>query len=94
MDGNGRIGRLLISLLLVNWVRTSALLPRLADALFDSPAVTVPQVQQILGVTHRSANLAVAHLVDEGILHPLEGRLRNRQFVAQDILDAVDERTL
>lgn len=166
LDGNGRIGRLLISLLLVNWdllslpllylsayfeqhrqeyydlllavsqrgawrewlafflagveeqardanarakrlqdlqlawrrrltqARASALLPRLADALFDSPSVTVPQVQQILGVTHRSANLAVAHLVDEGILRPVEGRLRNRQFVAQGILDVVSESVL
>lgn len=66
--------------------RASALLLRLVDALFQSPVVTLPQVQRVLGVTHRSAGQAVARLVDEGILQPVPGRRRNRQFVAPEVL--------
>ncbi len=158
LDGNGRIGRLLLSLLLVSWgllplpllylsayferfrdayydlleavsargawrewvlyflrgvegqardavdrarrlqdlqldwrrrltqARASALLLRLVDALFQSPAVTLPQVQRMLGVTHRTAGQAVARLVAAGILQAVPGRARNRQFVAPEVL--------
>jgi Fic family protein len=158
LDGNGRIGRLLLSLLLVSWnllplpllylsayferyrdayydlleavsargawrewvlyflrgveeqardavarakrlqdlqlgwrhrltqARASALLLRLVDALFQSPAVTLPQVQRMLGVTHRTASQAVARLVAEHILQAVPGRARNRQFVAPEVL--------
>jgi Fic family protein len=163
LDGNGRIGRLLISLLLVEWgllplpllylsayfererqayydllwavnargdwrpwvlfflrgvaeqgqdagarakrlqdlqaewraslmgARSSALLLRLTDELFRSPIITLPQVGRILSVTHRSAAMAVERLVAEGILHPVSGRVRNRQFAAQAILDIAGE---
>jgi len=47
----------------------------------------VPQVQKILGVTHRAANQTVLRLIDEGILAAVPGRERNRQFVAQEILN-------
>jgi len=163
VDGNGRIGRLLISLLLVNWnllllpllylsafferhrqdyydlllalsergawhgwllfllrgvaeqardaisrakqlqdlqvewrqrltqTRVSALLLRLADELFQVPAITIPQVQKLLGVTHRSASQMVERLVAAKILRPIPGQARNRQFVAQEILDVLSE---
>jgi Fic family protein len=66
---------------------TAAALLKLVDELFVAPTVTVPQVQEILGVTHRAANQTVMRLVDEGILVPIPGRARNRQFVAQAIMD-------
>ncbi len=164
LDGNGRIGRLLLSLLLVNWKllplpllylsayfeghrqdyydlllavseraawhewlafflrgvaeqawdavvrakqlqdlqlewrrrlqatpRTSALLLQLVDELFQAPVITVPEVQRLLGVTHRSANQMVTRLVRESILHPVPGRARNRQFRAQEILKTLVE---
>jgi Fic family protein len=159
LDGNGRIGRLLISLLLVEWgllplpllylsayfererqayydllwgvnargdwrawvlfflrgiaeqaqdagarakrlqdlqadwrgrlmgARSSALLLRLTDELFRTPIITLPYAGRILSVTHRSATLAVERLIAEGILDPVPGRLRNRQYVARAILD-------
>ncbi len=65
----------------------TATLLKLVDELFVAPTVTVPQVQDILGVTHRAANQTVMRLVDEGILVPVPGRARNRQFVAQAIVD-------
>lgn len=66
---------------------TAAALLKLVDELFVAPTVTVPQVQQILGVTHRAANQTVMRLVEEGILFAIPGRARNRQFVAQAVVD-------
>jgi len=66
---------------------TSAALLKLVDELFFAPTLTVPQVQKILGVTHRAANQTVLRLIDEGILAAVPGRERNRQFVAQEILN-------
>jgi cell filamentation protein, protein adenylyltransferase len=71
--------------------RTSALLLQLVDELFQVPAITVPQVQKILNVTHRAANQMVTRLVRESILHPVPGQARNRQFLAQPILDVLSE---
>ena len=69
---------------------TSAALLRLVDELFRTPTLTVPQVQKRFGVTHRSANQMVERLVRENILIALPGRMRNRQFIAQEILDALN----
>jgi len=71
--------------------RTSALLLQLVDELFQTPAITVPQVQKLLNVTHRAANQMVARLVHESILCPVPGQSRNRQFLAQQILDVLNE---
>lgn len=71
--------------------RTSALLLQLVDELFQTPALTVPQVQKLLNVTYRAANQMVARLVHENILHPVPGQSRNRQFLAQRIVDILNE---
>ena len=166
LDGNGRIGRLLISLLLVNWdllslpllylsayfeqhrqeyydlllavsqrgawrewlafflagveeqardanarakrlqdlqlewrrrltqARASALLPRLADALFDSPVITIPQAQRILQVTYHSAQHNVEKLVEAGILTPHSESAAGKTFRAEDILLTTGEDTV
>ena len=72
--------------------RTSAKSLQLADYLFQTPAITMPAVQKILGVTHRWASRVVSRLVEEEILKPVPGRLRNRQFVAQEIIDILSEK--
>jgi Fic family protein len=71
--------------------RTSALLLQLVDELFQVPAITIPQVQKMLNVTHRAANQMVTRLVQESILRPVPGQARNRQFLAQQILDVLSE---
>lgn len=163
LDGNGRIGRLLISLLLVDWkllplpllylsayferhrdrycdlllavsqrgawrdwvlfflqgvaeqsrdasararrlqdlqaewrakvamVRSSGLLSRLADHLFLSPVITIPQAQKVLGVTYHSAQGNVGRLVDAGILIAGPESPRGKLFVAQEILRILSE---
>jgi len=164
VDGNGRIGRLLISLLLVQWrllplpllylsayfhrhrqdyydlllgvsergdwrawllfflrgiaeqaqdaverarqlqdlreewhrrltqARMSALLLRLADALFQSPILTIPQAQQQLGVTYPSAQRNVEKLVQAGILQPASEEIAyGKTYLAPEIIRAIGE---
>ena len=66
--------------------RSSALLLRLVDDLFSSPALTIPGAARRLGVTQRSAGLNVGKLVRAGILREVTGRRRNRIFLATDIV--------
>ncbi len=158
IDGNGRIGRLLISLLLVSWgllplpilylsawfekhrqeyykyllevsaagswaewvdfflqgvqqqaedanarlkelqtlqndwhqritrARSSALLLKLIDILFEMPFCTIPQVAKRLQVRYPSAKNAVEHLLKAGILIPVGELAYGKVFVAQEIL--------
>jgi Fic family protein len=161
LDGNGRIGRLLLSLLLVHWnllplpllylsaffernrqdyynlllavsergawhewvfyflrgvaeqardaisrakrlqdlqiewrkrltrARASALLPRLADHLFQSPAITIPHAQQVLRVTYHSAKRAVEKLLKAGILQEWNQSAYGKLFLAGEILQKI-----
>lgn len=165
IDGNGRIGRLLISLLLVHWnllplpslylsayferhrqdyydlllaistlgvwrdwllfflrgvaeqardaikrakrlqdlqadwrqrltqARASTLLLRLVDNLFDSPLLTIPLAQKMLGVTYHSAQLNVGKLVKSGILRQVGGASYSKMFLAEEVLRAIEEET-
>jgi len=69
----------------VSTVRASSLLPRLVDALFLTQGLTIARVQEVLGVSHRAASLAVQRLVDAGML--VEHRLgRRRFFLAEEIM--------
>ncbi|MCW5774847.1 MAG: Fic family protein [Phycisphaeraceae bacterium] len=70
-------------------VRGSALPLRLADELFAHPAVSVARVCDALGVTRRSAQINVDKLVAAGILREVTGKRRNRVYVAEGIVRAV-----
>lgn len=67
--------------------RTSALLLRLVDFLFEQPAIRITTARDLLGVTFRAASQNVQKLVDAGILREATGRERNRVFIASDILE-------
>ena len=160
LDGNGRIGRLLISLLLVHWgllplpllylsayfeahrqeyyellmaiserggwhewltyflrgvaeqagdanmrakrlqdlqtdyrkrlmeTHASTLPLRLMESLFEVPLITVPEAQQVLGVTYRAAKLNIEKLVEIGILRQTGDTSYSRTFVCDDIVQA------
>jgi Fic family protein len=71
--------------------QTSVRLLQLIDFLFQAPLVRAPQVQEAIGVTHRTANQMISRLMGEGILHSVTGRERNRQFVAREILEILQD---
>ncbi len=52
--------------------------------------MTIPRVEQLLGVTYRSAKLNVAKLVEAKILIPTEAK-HNRAYVAVDVLKIIVE---
>jgi len=51
--------------------RTSALLLRLADNLFTSPIITIPEAKRLLNVTYPSAQRSVEKLVQARVLRPV-----------------------
>ncbi|MBM4287548.1 MAG: Fic family protein [Deltaproteobacteria bacterium] len=69
--------------------RASPLLLRLADSLFASPILTIPQVQHSLRITYRSAKQNVEKLVNLGILRQAGEPSYGKSFIARDILEAV-----
>jgi Fic family protein len=70
--------------------RSSALLHKLIDRLFEFPALTIPFASRLLDVTYRSAQQNVAKLVEAGIVREATGKQRNRIFFAQEIFEAID----
>lgn len=70
--------------------RSSALLLKLVDALFDLPAITISGARSLLEVTPPAANNTISRLVEAGILREATGRARNRVWVADEIRRAVE----
>lgn len=68
--------------------RSSALLGVLTDALFETPALTIPRAAIALGVTHRTARLTIDKLVVAGVLVEVGERSRNKMFLAPQVLAA------
>jgi len=73
--------------------RTSAAMPRLIDALFETPAMTINRARKILGVTHRAASSNIERLVAAGILHEVAPSGRTRLFLAPELLAAAEGTT-
>jgi Fic family protein len=71
--------------------RSSALMLKLVDALFSAPMTTIPHAATILEVTYRSAQAQADRLVSLGILREATGARRNRVFVAEQILRALEQ---
>ncbi|MEO8036857.1 MAG: Fic family protein [Acidobacteriota bacterium] len=70
--------------------RATGLLHKLVDALFVAPATTIAQSAALLGVTYRSAQQNVGRLVESGILREVTGQKRNRIFISDEIVRAVE----
>ncbi|MBI2844865.1 MAG: Fic family protein [Armatimonadetes bacterium] len=62
---------------------------RLVDLVFESPILTVPRIQQELGVAYNSAKSAVGKLVDAEILRARDDETYGKVYVAQGVLEAV-----
>jgi len=75
----------------VRTARTSALLTRLVEELFNQPMVTVSKVADLLGVTPNTAQKHIDRLMKHRILREVTGRKRNRIFVAEGIIRSIYE---
>ncbi|MBD2017219.1 Fic family protein [Microcoleus sp. FACHB-53] len=74
---------------LLTQARASALVPRLADSLFESPVLTIPNAQAILDVSYRSAQQNVEKLVNAGILVQAGEASYNKVFLAPEVLKII-----
>ncbi len=66
-------------------------LRELVDELFVSPFVSVPEARRTLWVSDGKARRAVAALEDAGLLAPVPHTNRPRLWLAESILDAIEE---
>jgi Fic family protein len=63
---------------------------RLLDELFIYPSITVKGAELILGITKRTARLAIDKLCGLQILQEATGKARNRVYIAQEIASILD----
>lgn len=75
----------------IRTARTSALVTKLIEDLIGHPIVNVASVAKALGVTPHTAQNHIDRLVQAGILREVTGRKRNRLFVADGIIKALEE---
>ncbi len=68
--------------------RASALLPRLVDELFVQPVVRLGDVKRLLAIKAPSAQKLIDKLVEAKILQEVFGRVRNRVYLAPEIVKA------
>ena len=69
--------------------RTSGLMLKLVDHLFQRPALTMTMVRDLLGVTHATASARLRELETAGIVREVTGRTRDRVYVAPRILAVI-----
>jgi Fic family protein len=74
----------------VQTARSSSLLLKLIDGLFDRPYLTFSSAKTLLNVTFRSAQSNVLKLVAAGILRGVPGRKYGRIFIAREIVDILE----
>jgi Fic family protein len=70
--------------------RSSALLLKLIDHLFQAPSITIGRAAQVLKVTPAAASHNLDKLVEASILSERTGKKRGQVFVAMDIVRIVE----
>lgn len=71
--------------------RSPALLHKLIDHLFETPAIGIGDAKRLLGVTTASASAIIKKLVAAGIVAERTGRMRGQVFVAADIVKLIGD---
>ncbi len=71
--------------------RTSTLALRLADALFTTPIITIPQAQRLLNITYPSAQHNVEKLRQAGILQLISETGYGKTYVATEIVNVIGQ---
>ena len=64
----------------------AALLP----AFFDSPVMSAFEIEAITGTGSPAVYAAIARLEEDGIIHEITGRKRNRVWAASDLMEELD----
>lgn len=64
---------------------------RLVGMLFEQPYLTVPMAAERIDMSYPAANSAVDRLVEDGVLLQVEERERNREFVARNVMEIVEQ---
>lgn len=59
---------------------------RIIDEIFNSPVISTPIVERILGVTHRAARMTIGSLEELGILEKMQIGSKTDYFIAREIL--------
>lgn len=75
----------------VQKARNSALLRGLVNHCFNMPYLTIPDAQEVLGVTYHAAKNNMEKLVEYGILIELADGKRPRLFIAHEIVAAISD---
>ena len=70
--------------------RSSALLGRLIDLLFEHPALSVPSAAENLGISYNAAKNNIEILIEHEILRPGTKSMRPKYFFAQQIIDVMN----
>ncbi len=68
--------------------RSSALLLRMIDRLFEKPVINVKQACELLSISHTAVRRHLSRLERLGILHQLEAGGREQFWIAREILQA------
>lgn len=74
----------------VQRARSSALLGRLIDLLFEHPAITTRYAADRLNITYNAAKNNIERLVEDGILRPSADNRRPKLFFADAIIDTLN----
>jgi Fic family protein len=75
----------------VQQVRSSALLLRLVDRVFEHPVMTIPQAKDLLDVTYPSAARNIQKLVEAHILAELDITQRPKFYMAHEVFEIIHE---
>ena len=67
--------------------RTASNGHKVLKQLYQQPIVSVGEVQKLIKTTYPAANNLVKRMTENGLLHELGGRSRNRKFAYQDYID-------
>jgi Fic family protein len=64
-------------------------LPRVLDLVFQRPILTIRQVEEMMKVPYMTAERCVERLVKAGVLREITGKMRNRIFRADAVMDVL-----
>lgn len=70
--------------------RAPAGLLQLVDILFGQPVITINQVASQLNTSYQTARRYITILEEAGFIREMTGQMRNRIFIAKDILQAIE----